>query len=112
MSIVVCALLLKILLQLLNFLKKILNMYISVIIGSTGVFILLLAFIMNLFKKLSSDSFLYSLMNFVGAILSGYASILIHYTPFIILEFFWAAVAGTGMIKALVKPEKTSLKKE
>lgn len=78
-------------------------MNISVVIGSTGVFILLLAFVLNLFRKLSSDTFLYSLLNFIGAILSGYASILIHYTPFIILEFFWAAVAGTGMVKALVK---------
>ena len=86
--------------------NKTLTMNVSVVVGSTGVFILLLAFMLNLFKKITSDSFLYSLMNLVGAILSGYASVLIHYTPFIVLEFFWGAVAGTGMIKALLKPGK------
>ncbi len=81
----------------------------SIIIGSTGVFILLLAFVLNLFKKLRSESFLYASMNFAGALLSGYASILIHYTPFIVLEFFWAAVALLGMIKALKKPDQLKL---
>lgn len=71
----------------------------SVIIGSTGVLLLLLAFFLNLFKVLMQDTKTYSIMNIVGAGLSCYASILIDYMPFVILEGTWALVAFIGLIK-------------
>ena len=69
----------------------------SVLIGSIGVSLLLLAFILNLFKLIQSDSFIYSLMNFTGASVAGYASILINFIPFVILEFFWAFIGLVGV---------------
>lgn len=71
----------------------------SVIVGSTGVLLLLLAFFLNLFKILMQDTKTYAIMNVVGAGLSCYASILIDYMPFIILEGTWALVAFIGLIK-------------
>lgn len=72
----------------------------SVVIGSTGVFLLLLAFVLNLFKILQTNSFIYSLLNFLGAGIACYASVLINFIPFVILEIFWSAVGAWGMVRA------------
>jgi hypothetical protein len=75
----------------------------SVIIGSTGVSFLLLAFFLNLFKIFKSDTKIYTIMNIIGAGLSCYASFLIGYIPFVILEGTWSAVAVAGLIPILRK---------
>lgn len=73
----------------------------SDIIGSIGVFILLLAFVLNLLSKISRDSLSYILMNIIGAGLACYASYLINYLPFIILEGVWTLVSILALIKTL-----------
>ena len=71
----------------------------SDIIASLGVIILLIAFLLNLYKKLSSDSKAYSLLNFIGAGMCGFASYMIKFYPFIILEGIWAFVALVSLFK-------------
>lgn len=71
----------------------------SVIVGSTGVLLLLLAFFLNLFEILAQDTKTYAILNVVGAGLSCYASVLIDYMPFVILEGTWAFVAFAGLIR-------------
>ncbi|CAN5700527.1 hypothetical protein BH11BAC3_BH11BAC3_05520 [soil metagenome] len=66
---------------------------ISDLVGSVGVAILLLAFLMNLLNKISKDNLLYILMNILGAGLACAASLLIHYIPFVILEACWMLVS-------------------
>ncbi|MHC1755561.1 MAG: hypothetical protein AB9861_09050 [Methanosarcina sp.] len=78
----------------------------SVIVGSTGVLLLLLAFLLNLFKILMQDTKTYAMMNIVGAGLSCYASVLIDYMPFVILEGTWAFVAFIGLVRLLKVPDK------
>ncbi|UCG27879.1 MAG: hypothetical protein JSV24_00545 [Bacteroidales bacterium] len=73
-----------------------------VLIGSIGVSLLLLAFVLNLFKLIHTGSFVYAFMNFTGASVAGYASILIDFMPFVILEFFWAFIGLIGMGKVLI----------
>lgn len=75
----------------------------SVLIGSTGVLLLLLAFILNLFKILKTNSFIYSFLNFLGAGIACYASVLIDFIPFVILEMVWALVGLWGMIRFFIK---------
>ena len=67
-------------------------------IGFTGVTILLLAFLLNLLKKISSNSLPYILMNIVGAGLACLASWLIQYIPFVILEATWTIVSVIALI--------------
>ncbi|WP_342646545.1 hypothetical protein [Mucilaginibacter sp. CSA2-8R] len=74
-------------------------MKLSDIIASVGVIILLIAFLLNLFKKIDAESKLYALMNFVGAGLCGYSSYLISFYPFVILEGIWAFVALLSLLK-------------
>lgn len=71
----------------------------SDIIASVGVTLLLIAFFLNLRKKLSSDSVLYSVLNIVGAGLCGLSSYMIHFYPFVLLESIWVAVAFTTLFK-------------
>lgn len=73
-------------------------------IGSVGVSILLIAFLLNLLKKIAQDSVVYVSMNLLGALLAGLASVMIHYTPFIILEAAWVLVSLVTLISILRKP--------
>ncbi len=68
------------------------------IIGSVGVFILLLAYVLNLLNKISRESLIYILMNVIGGALACLASYLIHYIPFIILEGVWTIVSLIALI--------------
>jgi len=68
-------------------------MKLSDILASLGVIILLVAFGLNLYKKLPAENKMYSLLNFIGAGICCFASCLIRFYPFIALEGVWAAVA-------------------
>jgi hypothetical protein len=74
-------------------------MKLSDIIASIGVIILLIAFFLNLNKKLSTDNKAYILMNFIGAGICGYASWMVKFYPFVILEGIWAFVALISLFK-------------
>jgi len=73
------------------------------ITGSLGVFIILLAFILNLSAKLAANNIIYILMNVIGGALSCLAAILINYIPFIILEAAWTMFSIIGLIKYFTK---------
>ena len=76
------------------------KMSVSTIIGSVGVSLLLIAFLLSLFKVISQESITYSLLNIIGAALAGYASWLIDYMPFVVLEGTWCLVAIAGLVRA------------
>jgi len=71
----------------------------SDIIASLGVIILLIAFLLNLTKKIKADSRAYSLLNFIGAGLCCYASWMVKFYPFILLESVWSLVALVSLFK-------------
>ena len=77
------------------------NLSVNDIVGSAGVTILLLAFLLNLFNKISKNSLLYILMNIIGATLACIASLLINYMPFVILETTWTLVSAIALINYL-----------
>jgi hypothetical protein len=74
-------------------------MKLSDIIASVGVIILLIAFSLNLYKKLPADSKAYTLLNFIGAGICCFASYMIRFYPFVILESIWAIVALISLFK-------------
>lgn len=69
------------------------------IIGYFGVSLILLAYFLNLYKKIDTDSRVYILMNFVGAGLACASSILIKSVPFTILEGTWALVSLWALLR-------------
>ena len=68
-------------------------MKLSDILASIGVIILLIAFLLNLYKKLSAGSKMYGFLNLIGAGICCFASYMIRFYPFVILEGTWAFVA-------------------
>ncbi len=71
------------------------------LIGSVGVSLLLVAYFLNLIKRLSQDSRLYALLNAVSAGLACYSSYLISFLPFVILEGTWFIVSLVAFGKLL-----------
>jgi hypothetical protein len=67
-------------------------------IGFAGVFILLIAFLLNLSGKIAKDGLSYIIMNVFGAGLACLASWLIHYIPFVILEGIWTFVSLIALV--------------
>ena len=65
----------------------------SDILASIGVIILLIAFLLNLYKKLPAQSKIYGLMNFLGAGICCFSSYMIKFYPFVVLEGVWGFVA-------------------
>ena len=65
----------------------------SDLLASIGVVILLVAFLLNLYKKLPAQSSTYKLMNLIGAGICCFSSYLIGFYPFVVLEGVWAFVA-------------------
>ncbi len=67
-------------------------------IGFTGVFMILLAYFLNVTEKIINKDLSYILLNFIGATLACLASVLLKYIPFILLEGAWAIVSLLSLI--------------
>jgi uncharacterized membrane protein len=57
----------------------------ATLIGSLGVALLLLAFLLNVFRLLRVEGYPYIVLNLVGASLACYSSYLIDFMPFVAL---------------------------
>lgn len=68
-------------------------------LGFVGVFLILLAYILNVTNKITSKSLLFISLNLVGASIACLASILLNYIPFVILEGIWALISFLSIIK-------------
>lgn len=80
-------------------------MELHTIIGSIGVALLLLAYILLQIKKLNSQQLSYAFLNFFGATLAMWSSYLIDFMPFVILEGIWALVALQLVLKIKLNME-------
>ncbi|RPJ27970.1 MAG: hypothetical protein EHM35_13925 [Planctomycetaceae bacterium] len=68
-------------------------------IGSLGVTLLLLAFLLNVARRLQTENVLYISLNLVGAALACLSSYLIDFLPFVVLEGVWALVAAVALVR-------------
>jgi hypothetical protein len=73
----------------------------ATLIGSAGVAILLVAFLLNLFKRLRAETVAYAALNAIGAGLACYSSYLIGFVPFVVLEGTWAVVSSVAVVRYL-----------
>lgn len=71
------------------------------LIGSLGVAILLLAFVLNLARRLTERSPIYLLLNFIGAGMAGWYAWQGGILPFVILEGVWCGTALVRLIAAI-----------
>ena len=68
-------------------------------LGFVGVLQILLAYFLNVTKKVNTNNLVFILLNLVGASFACLASILLNYIPFVILEGIWAVVSFYSLIK-------------
>jgi hypothetical protein len=69
--------------------------------GITGVSLILVAFFLNLFNRISQQAYVYILMNLVGGVLACISSVLIQSIAFTILEGTWAVVSAVALTKKM-----------
>jgi hypothetical protein len=74
---------------------------VATLVGSVGVGLLLVAFVLNLAKVLEAESIPYLALNLLGACLACLSSWMIDFMPFVILEGTWAAATLFGLVRAL-----------
>jgi hypothetical protein len=72
-------------------------MTLSDLIGTIGVGMLLIAFVLNQRRTISEHSRPFLTMNLFGALLCGYSAWLVRFMPFVVLECVWAAFAAWGL---------------
>lgn len=73
-------------------------------IGFAGVFLILLAYMLNVSGKVDRNHLAFLLLNLIGAALACLASVLLNYVPFIVLEGAWAGVSLVALIRFVGKP--------
>jgi hypothetical protein len=71
----------------------------ATLIGFAGVTLLLVAFLLNLVKRMRADGYPYASLNFAGAALACYSSYLISFMPFVLLEGVWTLAAAAAIIR-------------
>jgi uncharacterized membrane protein len=78
----------------------------TLLIGSVGVGLLLLAFALNLLRRLSEASPIYLSMNVIGALLAAWYAYSGEVIPFVVLELVWAA---TALVRLILLTKRGSL---
>lgn len=68
-------------------------------VASAGVFLILVAFVLNLGGRMPTEKRPYQLLNLVGAALACGASVAIGFYPFVIMEGVWALAAATALVR-------------
>jgi hypothetical protein len=81
-------------------------MSVSDSLGTAGVSLLLLAFLLILSKKIQVESVSYTLLNMVGAALCGVSAYLISFYPFVVLEGVWVLVSLYALFKFVPRGTK------
>ena len=68
-------------------------------IGTVGVTLLLIAFALNIAKKITPQTPSYLLLNIFGAGLAGVSSYMIQFWPFVVLESVWVIASLIPLLK-------------
>lgn len=76
------------------------------ILGTVGVAVIILAYVLLQIEKLRSDELLYSLLNAVGAALILISLYYAFNFPSFVVEFFWLVISLFGIGKFLMKRRK------
>lgn len=71
---------------------------VETIIGSVGVGLLLIAFVLNLRRQLTEHSATYLLLNILGSALAAVYAFMMDSIPFIVLEGVWAGAAALRLL--------------
>jgi hypothetical protein len=74
------------------------------VLGTLGVAVIVITYILLQIERLRSDQLIYSILNAVGAILILISLFFSFNFPSFIVEFFWLLISLYGIGKYLVRP--------
>lgn len=78
----------------------------TLLIGTVGAALLLIAFTLEKFELLQNNSFEYNMLNFIGAALLTWYALILNSVPFIVLEGIWALIAFWYLVRRLaIRPK-------
>ena len=75
----------------------------AIYLGYAGLLFILTAFVLNISKKINTDSKLYNILNLIGGTSLAYYSFTLKSIPFIILQAIWAVFALYNLIRVFVR---------
>jgi len=75
----------------------------DLIVGSVGVSVLLIAFVLNLTRQLHENHPVYLLMNIIGSAFAAWYALAASIVPFVILEAVWGGAAIIRLFFVLKK---------
>lgn len=75
----------------------------AIYFGYFGLLLILTAFILNISKKINTDSKLYNLLNLIGGASLAYYSFTLKSIPFIVLQAIWAVFALYNLIRGFAR---------
>lgn len=82
----------------------------TLIIGTSGALIVLIAFILNQIKKWKGDYLIYDVFNFVGSLLLVIYAIILSSYPFLVLNFVWMALSFRDILVDLKRNSRRERK--
>ena len=83
-------------------------MSVSEWVGSIGVGLLLLAYVLDVTDQLADDSPWFFGLNMIGASMASSAAFMIKFWPFVILEGVWALVSAGALVLRLRRGPKAN----
>ena len=72
-------------------------------LGIIGMTLILVAFVLDEFKKIRTDSVQYNLINIIGSGLLLYYAYTLQSIPFLVLNGIWFLVAGYKIVRIILK---------
>jgi hypothetical protein len=78
----------------------------TLITGMCGMICILLAFVLNVFKRIEPSSMAFLWLNLAGSVLLAWYAILLASAPFLILNAVWSVVALWGILHHHPKVQK------
>jgi multisubunit Na+/H+ antiporter MnhB subunit len=80
----------------------------ATVIGTLGVILMLVAYIMLQIERINPYSIRYSLMNCIGSVMLLYSLYYDWNTPAVLIETVWGAISAYGIYRALMSRSKTN----
>lgn len=80
-------------------------------LGSVGLLLLLIAFYLNVTKKIVRNTFIYNGLNLIGALLLVYYAFALNSRIFVLLESIWAFISVYFLLKLVIHGLRKKRKK-
>jgi hypothetical protein len=83
----------------------------ATLIGTLGVILMLVAYVLLQIKRIDPYSIRYSFMNFIGSVMLLFSLYYDWNTPAVLIEMVWGAISAYGVYRAIMSRSKANQEK-